>query len=140
MSVEKKRPDNVVFNEAEGKYDAALKPYGTNVGAPSIISTDTSAWKIRSINKLNHRVQAKFLELKSEYEEMMKQFEYNELIHEAQFSFEPIIGQTYHLYQKDSGENFLSLISPAHSNWDFQGSFYLNPEMIWEKKETTNEK
>ncbi len=139
MSAEKERPDSVVFNEKEGKYDAALKPYGTNVGAPSITTTDTSAWKNRSINKLNHRVQTKFQELKTEYELMMKQFEYNELIHNAQFSFEPVIGQAYHLYLKDSGVYFLSLISPAHCNWDFEGSYYLNAEMIWEKLEAETE-
>jgi len=120
MSEEKERPDSVVYNEKEGKYDASLKPYGTNVGAPSITTTDTSAWKNRSINKLNHRVQTKFLEIKS---------------HSAKFSFEPVIGQAYHLYQKDSGEYFLSLISPAHCHWDFEGSYYLNAEMIWERLE-----
>ena len=29
-----KKPDQVVFNEDTQKYDAALKPYATNVGAP----------------------------------------------------------------------------------------------------------
>lgn len=133
MSSEKERPDNVVYNEESGTYDASLKPYGTNVGAPSITTTDTSAWKIRSVSKLNHRVQAKFLELKTEYDKMMEQFEYNETIHSAQFNFEPIIGQIYHLYQKDSGTHFLSLIPPEQCSWNFTGSFYLNAEMIWEK-------
>ena len=33
---EDKKPDNVVFNTETQKYDAALKPYATNVGAPVI--------------------------------------------------------------------------------------------------------
>jgi len=135
MSKEKKRPDNVVYNEKELSYDAALKPYGTNVGAPSITTVDTSSWKNRSINKINHQVQTKFLELKAEYENMMKQFEYNELIHSSKLSFEPIVGQTYHLYQRDSGEHFLSIIAPHECRFNAVGSFYLNADMIWEKLE-----
>ena len=90
---EDKKPDNVVFDTATQKYDAALKPYATSVGAPVITTTDTIAWKNRSINKINHKVEAKYLELKAEYEKMMQEFEYNQLIFNAKFTFEPIIGE-----------------------------------------------
>ncbi len=52
---EDKKPDNVVFNPETQKYDAALKPYSTSVGAPVITVADTIAWKNRSINKINHQ-------------------------------------------------------------------------------------
>lgn len=132
---EEKKPDNVVFNTENQKYDAALKPYGTNVSAPVITTTDTIAWKNRSINKVNHKVQTKYLELKAEYEKMMNEFEYNKLIFGAKFSFEPIIGETYHLYKRDNGESFLSIIAPDQCNFNALGSFYLNVEQIWQKVE-----
>ena len=128
-----KKPDNVVFNTETQKYDASLKPYGTSVGAPIIIPTDTVAWKNRSINKINHKVSAKYLELKAEYENMMQEFEYNKLIFNSKFSFEPIIGEVYHLYQRENTESFLSLISPEQCNFKSIGSFYLNAGQIWEK-------
>ncbi|MBT8313758.1 MAG: DUF2452 domain-containing protein [Maribacter sp.] len=130
---EEKKPDNVVFNTDSQKYDAALKPYATNVGAPVIQATDTLAWKNRSINKINHRMQTKFLELKVEYEKMMREFEDNELILKSNFSFEPILGKVYHLYQRDNGENFLSIIAPDQCNFKALGSFYLNADQLWEK-------
>lgn len=130
---ENKKPDNVVFNTETQKYDASLKPYGTSVGAPIIIPTDTLAWKNRSINKINHKVSAKYLELKAEYENMIQEFEYNKLIFNAKFSFEPIIGEVYHLYQRENNESFLSLISPEQCNFKSIGSFYLNAGQIWEK-------
>ena len=130
---ENKKPDNVVFNTETQKYDASLKPYATSVGAPIIIPTDTIAWKNRSINKINHKVSAKYLELKAEYENMMQEFEYNKLIFNAKFSFEPIIGEVYHLYQRENNESFLSLISPEQCNFKSIGSFYLNAGQIWEK-------
>ena len=128
-----KKPDNVVFNTETQKYDAALKPYATNVGAPAITTTDTNAWKVRSINKINHKVEAKYLELKAEYEKMMQEFEYNNSIFEAKFTFEPIIGETYHLYKRENGESFLSMIAPQQCNFNPLGSFYLNADHIWEK-------
>jgi hypothetical protein len=130
---ESKKPDNVVFNPETKKYDAAIKPYATSVGAPVINATDAVAWKNRSINKINHRVEAKYLELKSEYDKMMQEFEYNKLIFNAKFTFEPIIGEVYHLYKRENGESFLSIIAPAQCNFNALGTFYLNADQIWEK-------
>lgn len=132
---EKKKPDNVVFNTESQKYDSALKHYGTNVGAPVIETTDTLAWKNRSITKVNHKVQTKFQELRAEYHKLMEEFEYNKLIFSAKFSFEPIIGETYHLYKRENGESFLSIIAPEQCNFNLLGSFYLNADQIWQKLE-----
>ena len=128
-----KKPDNVVFNTEIQRYDAALKPYATNVGAPVITATDTIAWKNRSINKINHKVKAKYLELKAEYEKMIHEFEYNKLIFNSKFTFEPIIGEVYHLYKRENGESFLSIIAPEECNFNALGSFYLNADQVWEK-------
>ncbi|WBU90114.1 DUF2452 domain-containing protein [Cellulophaga omnivescoria] len=130
---ESKKPDNVVFNVENQKYDAALKPYATSVGAPVITTTDNIAWKNRSINKVNHKLEARYLELKAQYDAMLEQYEYNKLIFDAKFTFEPIVGQTYHLYKRDNNETFLSIIKPNECNFNYIGSFYLNVELIWEK-------
>lgn len=128
-----KKPDNVVFDQEIQKYDAALKPYATNIGAPVITPTDSIAWKNRSINKVNHKVKTKYLELKAEYERMIHEFEYNQVIFNAKFNFEPIIGEVYHLYERENAESFLSLIAPHQCNFNTLGSFYLNADQIWEK-------
>ena len=130
-----KKPDNVVFNPETQKYDAALKPYATNVGAPFITATETIAWKNRSINKINHKIQTKYLELKAEYDKMVQEFEYNNLIFATKFTFEPIVGEIYHLYKKEDGESFLSIIAPEEWSFNALGSFYLNADQIWEKIE-----
>jgi len=128
-----KKPDNVVFNIETQRYDAALKPYATSVGAPVITTTDTVDWKNRSIRKVNQKVQTTYLELKAEYEKMMAEFEYNNLIFNAKFTFEPLIGAIYHLYKRENGETFLSIIAPNECNFNTMGSFYLNADQIWEK-------
>ena len=128
-----KKPDNVVFDTEAQKYNAALMPYATNVGAPVITPTDTTAWKNRSIHKLNHSVRTRYQEIKAQYEQLMNEFEYNNLIYSATFSFEPIIGTLYHLYIRESKETFLSIIAPEECTFNYVGSFRLNADHLWEK-------
>lgn len=129
----KKKPDQVVFDELTQSYNASLKPYATNVGAPAIEITDTTTWKNKNIYKANKQIQAKYLELKAEYDKMMQELEYNNLVYNARFNFEPIIGETYHLYKDKNSEPFLSIIAPNDCNFDYVGSFYLNSEQLWKK-------
>jgi hypothetical protein len=44
----------------------------------------------------------------------MEEYEWNELVYNSKFSFEPVIGEIYHLYRDAAGLNFLSLI--GHKN------------------------
>lgn len=128
-----KKPDQVVYDEATEKYTAALTPYATNLGAPAIIPDDITSWKNSNISKVNHKFKSQFDELKAQYDAMMQQFEYNNLIYSAKFSFEPILGQTYHLYRKANDDVWLSLISPHECSWDFVGSFRLNSDKLWKR-------
>lgn len=130
---EEKKPDQVVFNQDTQRYDAALKPYATNVGAPAIQVTDNSSWKSRNVNKANKQIKAKYLELKAAYEKMMLELEYNTLVYNARYTFEPIIGETYHLYRDKNEAPFLSIIDPHSCNFNHIGSFQLNSELIWKK-------
>lgn len=131
-----KKPDQVVYNEVEKRYDAALKPYATGVGAPVITIPDTVAWKNTSIHKVNKQVKAKYEELKAEYDLLMEQFEYNNLIYNAKFTFEPIVGEVYHLYRNKKEESFLSIIAPTECTFDHLGTFRLNADKMWEYLET----
>ena len=130
---EAKKPDAVVYNTETQRYDAYLKPYGTHVGAPAINTTDTVAWKNRSVTKLNHTLKTRFEAIKDQYEQLMQVYEDNKLIHDAVFSFEPIVGQHYHLYAREDGETFLSIIAPHECHFNALGSFYLNADHIWER-------
>ena len=135
---ENKKPDQVVYDEESKKYTAALMPYATNIGAPVITTGDTIAWKNRNIHKVNTQINTKYLELKAEYDAMMAQFEYNKLVYSAKFNFEPLSGETYHLYRNKNKEPFLSVISPEECNFDFVGSFRLKADQMWEKIESAN--
>lgn len=128
--MESKKPDNIVYSEVNG-YDASLLPYSTNVGAPVIKIDDVVSWKSRGISKVNKEFENKFNELKAQYENLMVEYECNELVYNAKFSFEPVVGEIYHLYRDSDGTNFLSLIAPQEWNKEHLGTFKLNSDKKW---------
>jgi len=81
-----------------------------------ITPTDLTGWKNSNVSKVNHQIKTEYEELKLKYEKLMVQYEYNNLIYSAEFSFEPIVGQVYHLYENKKGKIFLSIISPYECN------------------------
>ena len=106
MKNEAKKPDLVVFNEETQQYDAALKPYGTSASSPVITPLNTASWKNDGIQRVNKQFKSKFDEVKKEYESLMQKFQYNDLIYNAKFSFEPIFGENYHLYNNKKKRTF----------------------------------
>ncbi|GAL76197.1 hypothetical protein JCM19275_603 [Nonlabens ulvanivorans] len=122
-----------MYDEETGTYNAALLPYSSGVAAPKITTPDITSWKQTNINKVNHEIKSKFEQLKAEYDAMVKKFEDNQLVYGAKFSFEPIVGEIYHLYLGKDGRHFLSVIAPQECNWDFVGTYRLSSEKLWEQ-------
>ena len=85
------KPDNVAEKPN-------LLPYGSNVGAPSIRIENIQFWKETKVNKVNHLFDEKFNSIKKDYEKLLEEYEWNNLVYKSNFNFEPTIGQTYYLY------------------------------------------
>jgi hypothetical protein len=130
--LKKKYPDNVVWDEEKGYY-AHLLPYATNIGAPVIIPDNISTWKNEKILKTNHYFSKKYDELKLEYEKLVEEFEWNRIVYGSNYSFQPIIGEKYHLYRRDNGEIFLSLIEPDSWKQEYIGTFEMDSDNKWKK-------
>jgi hypothetical protein len=128
--MEKEKPDSIVFSTEKG-YNASRLPYATNVGAPAIKMDDVVSWKSRGIHKVNKEFENKFNELKLQYQKFMEEYQWNDLVYNAKFSFEPVVGETYHLYTGDDGMHFLSLIGPQEWNKEHLGTFTLNSDKKW---------
>ena len=121
-----KKPDNISDNPG-------LLPYGSNVGAPAIQIDNVDAWKKANVNKVNKQFQSKFEELKENYEKLVEEFKWNDLVYSAKYNFEPTVGDVYHLYYNKEGNTFLSLINPSEWDYDFIGSFKLDSDYKWNK-------
>ena len=128
--MEKEKPDNIVYSKESG-YNANILPYGTSVGAPVIKINDVVSWKNRGISNVNKEFENKFNELKIQYQMLMEEYEWNELVYNAKFSFEPVIGGIYHLYIAEDHTYFLSLISPQEWNKEHIATFRLNSDKKW---------
>jgi len=121
-----KIPDDFADNKA-------LLPYGDSVAAPAIRPENIDDWKLRGVNKVNKQIQTKFDELKEEFKQLLEEYQWNELVYQSKFGYEPVIGETYHLYVGNDGNPFLSLIAPNEWNREHIGSFRLNSEQKWIK-------
>ena len=125
----KDKPDNYAENKV-------IMPYGDNVAAPKITVPDTNAWVTQQSVDVNNYLESKFTELKKEYANLIALFKWNELVNQAQFSFIPTKGHTYHLYQRNDEKLFLSLIEPQYWNQLYVGSVRLDSDNKWIKTST----
>ena len=126
----KDKPDNVADNPG-------LLPYASNVGAPAIKPDDVATWKSEKVVKTNHYFETRYNEIKEEYRKLIESYEWNKLVYESEFKWEPVKGETYYLYQRSEGKQdlFLSLIEPQYNEWIFIGAFKLDSNDKWEKVE-----
>ncbi len=128
--VKKKYPDSVVYNEESKKFDANIKPYPTSVSAPSFkpIKVD----KGDSI-RANKYFESRMAEIKEEYKKLVEEYNWTSLVYESTYSFQPLVGEPYYLYQNKDKSLFLSLISPDEWNMEYLGTFKLITNGKWEK-------
>jgi hypothetical protein len=121
-----KKPDMYAENKA-------VMPYGDSVAAPKIETEDTNAWVARQAVDVNNYLATKFAELKKEYAELIALFKWNELVNQSEFSFIPVKGHTYYLYQREDETLFLSLIEPEYWDQLFVGAVTLDSDNKWIK-------
>lgn len=128
-----KKPDIVVWSEEKGYYAKSL-PYASDLGAPVIKPENVTTWKQSGVAKVNTYFDAKFEDIKKEYNRLIEEYTWNEVLYKAKYSFEPVLGKTYHLYSGTDGI-FLSMVSPEE--WrnppDFLGSFQLDSQNLWKR-------
>jgi len=131
----RKYPDQVVYSEERGFY-AKLLPYGSNVGAPSIQPNDIAGWKEEKVHKVNKVFLSQFNDLKRQYEALVEEFQWNDIIYKADYNFEPVRDEIYHLYIRKDNSFFLSLINPTDWDQEYIGSFRLESDNKWKKINT----
>jgi len=113
----------------------ALLPYGVSTLDPVIEITDTSLVKGKIKLNVEKRIVARLAELEREYNLMVDLFNINKTVLKSEFSFEPKQNQIYHLYERENGTTFLSLIEPQA--WGFYNPYHLvsvrlSSDGIWE--------
>jgi|TARA_Y100001954_G_scaffold235035_1_gene291805 hypothetical protein len=124
------KPDNVVYNYKTKKYDAYSKEYPTSFSSKSFTVDKIKKFKYEAQNHFISKIE----EIKSEYDKLTEQLKWNNMIAESSYNFNPIVGKTYYLYEKNN-KKFLSIIEPKEWEMKLVGEFILNTNYVWEKKQ-----
>ena len=90
-------------------------------------------FKLEKTTKIKKYYSTKFEEISNQYESLMKDIQINERLYKSNHNFEPVTGEIYNLYKKESGEEFISIISPEEwkSKFEFIGKFQLTSDGRW---------
>jgi hypothetical protein len=114
-------------------------PYGDNVAAPAIKLPDTKEYHEVKIREAENKLKARYEELQEEFKKLVETAADNELIYSADVRFKPTVGKVYHLYRRDDGSTWVSMVGP--NEWgpdyvfEFLGSFRLATDSVWIREE-----
>ncbi len=109
----------------------AFMPYPVSTLSPPIVPNDLSSFKSRGISEVQRDLQQKLRELREEYLRAIDHFNWNKLVYEASIQFEPVVGQTYHVYTMSRG-NMLSMIAPNEWPMRHLATVRLNVDRQWQ--------
>ncbi len=118
-------PDKVAENPG-------LLPYAHTAGSAVIKPEDMGKTKGRSVMAMRQQTDRQMNQLYEQMETLAKQAkllserkEISERIYDAAMGFEPIINETYYIYEKEDGTDLLSLVAPEEWGRSFKYSRYL---------------
>lgn len=80
-------------------------------------------------NKLHAYASAKLEDLKNQYQQTIELWQWNDYVDSFDINFEPVIGQTYYLYQGIT--KFVSILSPEEFKKPCLGSTKLCSDGYW---------
>jgi len=120
------------INKDKTTENPGLLPYAHTAGSAVIKPEDIGKVKGRSVLAMRQQTDKQMNQLYEQMEILAKQAkmlaerkEISERIYEASMGFEPIINQTYYLYEKEDGTDLLSLVSPNEWGKSFKYSKFL---------------
>jgi hypothetical protein len=123
--------ERVILPETTELPSRAFMPYPVSTLSPPIVPNDLSSFKARGISEVQRDLQQKLLELREQYLRAIDHFNWNKLVYEASIQFEPVVGQTYHLYAMSRG-NVLSMIAPNEWSMKHLATVRLNVDRQWQ--------
>jgi hypothetical protein len=96
-----------------------LLPYAHTLGSALIRPEDTGKIKGRAVTAMRQQTQRQMDQLYKQMQtlvdqanELKRRVEVSERIYQTQLNFDPIIGNTYYLYERHDGTDLLSMIAP----------------------------
>jgi len=105
-----------------------LLPYAHSRGGAQIVPVDKGKVKGRAMSAMYEQTDMHLQQIREQIEllarqarEIQDRVSISEEIYQAEMSFEPFMGKTYHLYRRASGRAVLSLVAPQE--WGSKAPF-----------------
>jgi len=114
---------------------ANLLTYPHHVAAPKIQPLDLSTFHRAAAHKVSRAFITRMEEIRRAAEALQADYDLNSEVYSSDYSFEPLVGECYHLYLRDSGQRFLSLVPPGSWSANHLYSVVLNSDLTWSKVE-----
>lgn len=122
----------MVWDETHETYFAKLLPYASSLSGPIIEVPNVDAFKKKGVDKVSKQFQAELTDLQEKIKSFVSLAADTQQVYNAHFKFEPIVGETYYLYQ-GLNNTFLSLVEPSQWKQKHLGTFRLNSDYKWER-------
>jgi hypothetical protein len=120
------------INKDKVAENPGLLPYAHTAGGAVIKPEDMGKVKGRSVLAMRQQTDRQMNQLYEQMEVLARQAkllaqrkEISERIYDAAMGFEPIINETYYMYERDTGEDLLSLVAPNEWGRSFKYSRFL---------------
>ncbi len=126
-------------------------PYAHTVGGAVIKPIDKGRMKGLAITAMYEQTDMQLDQIKKQIEllavqaqAIQKRVEISERIYQCQMNFKPLINHIYHLYQRDNGEEILSMVAPEEwgrsNKLTFVATVKLLADHTWEILESKEER
>ena len=120
------------INKDQVAENPGLLPYAHTAGGAIVRPEDMGKVKGRSVLAMRQQTDRQMNQLYEQMEVLARQAkllaqrkEISERIYDAAMGFEPIINETYYMYERDTGEDLLSLVAPNEWGRSFKYSRFL---------------
>jgi len=94
-------------------------PYSSSVSGAVIRPTQEGIIRNKALKAMEEQTNMQLLQIRQQIEllsiqarTIQKRKELSMIIYDAKISFEPVIGETYYLYQNDNDTHLVSLVAP----------------------------
>ena len=97
----------------------SVLPFAASVSGAVVKPNEEGVIRHKALSAMEEQTNMQLTQIRQQIEllaiqakEIHKRKELSMLIYDARLSFDPVIGQTYYLYQKEDGSHLVSMVSP----------------------------
>jgi len=136
--------DSKLTNEEIYHKQLSVLPYSATVSGAVIRPTEAGVIRHQALSAMEEQTNMQLTQIRQQIEllaiqakEIQKRKELSMIIYDSKISFAPVIGQTYHLYEKEDGSHLVSMISPKEwgkkSPYKFIAAVFLLADHTWKE-------